>query len=235
MVFQTHGLSGTLTDGVWTCRGTAPPYYSNAMTVAPTWTAAQTKVLRDLAAEIERPFSVKDSFAAMDLGAMDMQALFDAEWVLRDPSAAPLGTEPRALDWRRVTGALELERWEAAWRDNGSPADTRVFLPGLLTIREVALFAAYRGGRIVAGCAANRTSGAVGFSNFFAEDGDKDPLVGAAVAETMRFAPGLPVVGYERGEDLARAIRLGFRPVGPLRILLVHPGGGRIHLQETSL
>jgi len=33
-------------------------------------------------------------------------------------------------------------------------------------------------------------------------------------------APGLPVVGYERGEELDRAMRLGFAPVGPLRIWL---------------
>jgi hypothetical protein len=32
--------------------------------------------------------------------------------------------------------------------------------------------------------------------------------------------PTLPVVGYERGDDLAAAVRHGFEPVGPLRIWL---------------
>jgi len=220
-VFRTHGLSGTLTDGIWTCRGQVPPYYSNALTVAPGWTAARAKVLLDLAADLGRPFSVKDSFAAMDLGAGNMRELFGAEWMLRDPSTAPPETEPGAAEWRRVAGALELGRWEAAWRENGSPTERRVFLPDLITGTDVALFAAYRDGRIVGGCVANRTPGAVGLSNVFAEDDDTESVAAGAVAEGIRFAPGLPVVGYEGGDDLVRFVRLGFRPVGPLRILLV--------------
>ncbi|HTK45078.1 MAG TPA: hypothetical protein VL749_06985 [Patescibacteria group bacterium] len=220
-VLRTHGLSGTLTDGIWACRGRVPPYYSNAMTVAPGWTAARAKVLLDLAADLERPFSVKDSFAAMDAAAGNMRELFNAEWVLLDPSTAPPETEPREVAWHRVTGALELDRWETAWRENGSPADTRVFLPALIKATGVALFAAYRDGRIVGGCAANRTPGAVGLSNVFAEADEVESVVAEALAQTVRFAPGMPVVGYESGDELARFVRLGFRPVGPLRILLV--------------
>jgi hypothetical protein len=220
-VFRTHGLSGTLSDGIWACTGKVPPYYSNALTVAPGWTAARARVLLDFAADLDRPFSVKDSFAAMDLGAGNMRELFNAEWMLLDPSKAPPETEPRAAAWRRVTDALELERWEAAWRENGSPTDERVFLPALIRATDVALFAAYRDGRIVGGCAANRTPGAVGLSNFFAEDDDEESIAAGAIAETSRFAPGMPVVGYERGDALAGFDRLGFRSVGPLRILLV--------------
>jgi hypothetical protein len=220
-VFRTHGLSGTLSDGIWACSGKVPPYYSNALTVAPGWTAARAKVLLDLAADLGRPFSVKDSFAAMDLGAGNMRELFNAEWMLLEPSEAQPETEPRAAEWRRVSSALELERWEAAWRPNGSPTNTRVFLPALLSATDVALFAAYRDGRIVGGCVANRTPGAVGLSNVFGEDGETESVAAGAIAETVRFAPGMPVVGYERGDELARFVRSGFRPVGPLRILLV--------------
>jgi hypothetical protein len=220
-IFRTHGLSGTLTDGVWACRGKVPPYYSNALSVAPGWTAAQAKVLLDLAGDLGRPFSVKDSFAVIDLGAGNARELFSAEWMLLDPSTPPPEAEPGSAVWRRVTDADELDRWEAAWRENGSPAETRVFLPALIADPDVALFAADRDGRIVGGWAANRTPGAVGLSNVFAEDLDTESVAAAAVAETMRFAPGLPVVGYERGDDLARFVRLGFRPVGPLRVLLI--------------
>ena len=220
-VFRTHGLSGTLTDGVWACRGKVPPYYSNALTVAPGWTAARANVLLDLAADLQRPFSVKDSFAAIDLGAGNMRELFSAEWMLLHPSGAPPEPEPGAAEWRRVTDTVELEGWEAAWRENGSPTDTRVFLPALLADADVALIAAYRDGRIVGGCAANRTPGAVGLSNVFAEADETESVAAGAIAETVRFAPGMPVVGYEGGNELVRFVRLGFRPVGPLRILLV--------------
>ena len=40
-----------------------------------------------------------------------------------------------------------------------------------------------------------------------------DPLLHAAV-----IRPGLPIVGYERGEDLAAARQAGFTVLGPLRI-----------------
>jgi len=220
-VFRTHGLSGTLTDGIWACRGKVPPYYSSALTVAPGWTPARTRVVLDLAADLQRPSSIKDSFAAMDVGALNARELFNAEWVLRDPSTTPPETEPGSVQWRRVTDADELERWELAWRENGSPAERRVFLPALLTDADVAVFTAHRDGRIVGGCVANRTPGAVGLSNVFAEAADTEPVVAGAIAETVRFAPGMPVVGYERGDELARFVRLGFRAVGPLRILLV--------------
>ncbi len=220
-VFRTHGLSGTVTDGLWACRGKVPPYYSNALTVAPGWTATRAKALLDLASDLGRPFSVKDSFATMDLDAGNVRELFSAEWMLLDPSTEPPAAEPRAAEWRRVTGEVELERWETAWRENGSPTDKPVFLPALLTDTDVALFAAYRDGRIVGGCVANRTPGAVGLSNVFAEDDETESVAAGAIAETVRFAPGMPVVGYERGDELARFVRLGFRPVGPLRILQV--------------
>jgi hypothetical protein len=48
-----------------------------------------------------------------------------------------------------------------------------------------------------------------------------ESVVAGALAQAKLFAPGMPVVGYERGDELARFVRLGFRPVGPLRILLV--------------
>ncbi len=37
-------------------------------------------------------------------------------------------------------------------------------------------------------------------------------------ATVMDLFLGLPIVGYERGEELAVAKPLGFEPVGPLRI-----------------
>ena len=40
-----------------------------------------------------------------------------------------------------------------------------------------------------------------------------DPLLHAAV-----IRPGLPIVGYERGEDLAAAQQAGFTVLGSLRI-----------------
>lgn len=219
-VLRTHGVSGAIDSGVWTCRQQVPPYHSNAITLASSGTAAQIEALRGLEASLARPFSVKDSFAVLDLASLGLRPLFDAEWIWRDPSAVPPGSDGRDVAWRRIERDEELVAWEAAWRDGGSPADTRVFLPELLTAGDVVLLAAYRDDRIVAGCAANRSPGVVGFSNFFAEDTDRETLMAAALGEAMRVAPGRAVVGYEWGEDLTRARRLGFRTVGALRVWL---------------
>ena len=208
------GACGRVVSG---CR----PYYSNAITVDSSDPAAQTEVLRDLAKDLRRPFSVKDSFAALELAPLGFRPLFDAEWMWRDPSSGPPEGVRRDLDWRRVTndrGARPDGRLRGGL--NGSPADTRVFLPDLLTSGDVVLLAGHQGDRIVAGCAANHTPGVVGFSNFFAEDADREPVVASALGAVLLLAPGVPVVGYDRGDDLAHAKRLGFHTVGELRIWL---------------
>jgi hypothetical protein len=218
-IFRSHGLTGTTADGIWTSRDSAPPYYSNAVTVAPSGISVQVANLKDLGETLRQPWSVKDSFSMLELAPLGFRPLFEAEWIWRDAADAPIPGRGDST-WRRVTTADELERWEGAWRENGSPTDSPVFVPDLLADPTIALFAAYRGGAIVAGCAANRSIDAVGFSNFFVAGGDEDLLMAGAVSEVARFGAGLPVVGYEAGEMLARSRGLGFRTVGPLRVWL---------------
>ena len=40
-IFRSHGLTGVIADGIWISRDTAPPYYSNAVTLTPSGRAAQ--------------------------------------------------------------------------------------------------------------------------------------------------------------------------------------------------
>ncbi len=202
---------------MWISHDSPPPYYSNAVTLAPSGLAAQVATLRDLQGALRPPWAVKDSFSVLELASLGFRPLFDAEWVWLDASDAP-ATVRNDATWRPVTTPAELEGWEGAWRESGSPADSRVFLPELLANPTIALFAAYRGDAIVAGCAGNRSVEAVGFSNFFVADGDEDLATASAVSEVARYGAGLPVVGYEAGESLARTVRLGFRTVGPLRV-----------------
>jgi hypothetical protein len=215
-IFRTHGLSGTIVDGVWLSRDGVPPYYSNAMTIVRSPIERQLVVLRDLASVVRGPWAIKDSFSALDLAPLGFDPLFDAQWIWRDPSA-PSG-DAGDVRWHQVTNTMELDRWESAWRDNGSPADRRVFMPRLLDDPTIALFGAYRGDALVAGCAANVSSDAVGFSNFFVAHGDVDTITAGAVTAVGNFGAGMPIVGYAAGDALGRAKRIGFRGVGPLRI-----------------
>jgi hypothetical protein len=222
-IFGSHGLSGATVDGMWLSRDRPPPYYSNAVTVASSAVAAQTATIGDLVGTLRSPWSVKDSFSVLELSSLGFQPLFEANWIWRDAGDIP---PPARSDivWRRVATVAELERWEGAWRENGSPATSRVFVPELLADPTIALFGAYRGDAIVAGCAANCSDEAVGFSNLFIAGGDDDRTTAEAVSEVGRFGAGLPIVGYERGERLASVGRLGFRSVGQLRVWLTATG-----------
>ena len=216
-MFRAHGVPWTIADGVLAAGGEPPPYHSRAVALAAGEPARQASVVARMRAAVPGPFTVKDSFARLDLAPLGFRVLFEAQWILREPGDAPPDAAPPAR-WRRVSGTGDLDRWEAAWKANGSPAETRCFPPSLLEDGTVALLAAVRGDRFVAGCAANRAAGAVGLSNLFAEDAEDDGLFAEAIREAEGFAPGLPVVGYESGAALERARRHGFRAVGPLRV-----------------
>jgi hypothetical protein len=92
--------------------------------------------------------------------------------------------------WGAVTDRGELVRWEAAWA----------------------------GGAQVGGAIAYTAGGVTGISNVFKSGIADDPLWAGAVRAIARARPGLPIVGYERGEDLAAARQAGFTVLGPLRI-----------------
>ncbi|WP_405700264.1 hypothetical protein [Streptomyces sp. NBC_00069] len=205
--------AGSFAPDVWTSARRTPPYYPDGVTL--TREASPDALLAGM--DTGSPgCSVKDSFAALDLAPAGFEVLFAAQWIHR-PAQAPAPSAP-ALTWSRVTDPGGLAAWEAAW-DGGE--STGLFHPGLLT-EEIAFLAGRSAdGRIVAGAAANRTGRVVGLSNVFtADDAPADEAWTGALTAVADLWPGLPVVGYEAGDDLDTAVRHGFAPLGPLRIWL---------------
>jgi hypothetical protein len=78
----------------------------------------------------------------------------------------------------------------------------------------LAILAGYQAGRIIAGVIANRTGEIVVPAQ------DRTGLRAGCVAAVMEAFPGLPIVGYEMGEELAEFQALGFEGLGPLRVWL---------------
>ena len=216
-VCRAHGVPGTFGAAIWTQMRRGPPYYSNAVTLSRSEQDIQRAAIDELCFALPDGFSVKDSFGCLDLSEAGFRSLFDAEWVWLVPAVA---VGPKAAgEWIRVRDAADLERWEAAWGAAGSPANSRVFPPSLLLDAGIAFLGAKLGGEFVAGCVANRSSGdVIGFSNFFAATDPGDDYRAGAVAQVQGFAPGSPVVGYDRGDELAGLHALGFRTVGRLRV-----------------
>jgi hypothetical protein len=213
-VCRSHGLAPQLEQDMWIQPRRGPPYYSNGITVSRFAENDRYAAIEALKGKLPDGFSIKDSFARLNLAKAGFRSLFAAEWVWLDNADLPPSS-----NWKKVETEVDLVRWESAWAANGSPTSTRVFLPELLNSPDIAFFGVERRGEFISGCAANRSEGdVVGFSNFFAPPGEKLQFQAAAVLVVTEFAPGCAIVGYERDEELAGLLALRFRSVGALRV-----------------
>ena len=205
-IFALHGIGSRLEDGLWTSLGPPPPLHSDALVVEPTVTAAQIE-----AALSDRPHGgFKDSFGTIGSSVAGTSLLFAAQWIHWWRRSGSARAAPRA--WHRVTDPAELARWNAGW-------DTQaVLLPRMLERAHIAVLARVTpDGEIGAGAVARLGSGAVDLSNVHgvgAERVDWDELRRAVA---LHF-PDRPMVGYERGSDLAAATAAGFESVGELAV-----------------
>lgn len=199
---------------VWCSTGRTPPYYPDAITLDPE--AVQTDFLPEI--DTASPgCSIKDSFAALDLTSDGFVELFTAQWIHR-PAGLPAGTRP-ALRTERVSTAAQLRDWQAAW--HGGDPSVDIFRPALLDDPSVLLLALHDGKDLAGGFVLNRSSGLVGLSNLFAVDRSNVAAVwSSAITTAAIHFPGLPLVGYERGDDLALALASGFVALGTLRVWL---------------
>jgi len=206
-VCRSHGYPGEFTGRLWISARHALPFYPNAITLSPDVTAAEATAGQDPS----RPFSIKDSFARLDLAPHGLTPLFDATWIV-----VPVPAGGDDVSWDAVTDPGELVRWEASWAGGGEV--TGLFRPALLDDPDCAVLACRRDGAQVGGAIAYTAGGVTGISNVFKSGIADGPLWAGAVRAIARVRPGLPIVGYERGEDLAAARRTGFTILGPLRV-----------------
>ncbi len=210
-VWRAHGLPVRRIPGLIFCPARTPSFYPNAVTVSrdadPGMLAG---FIADLRATADDPaFSVKDSFAALDLAGAGLSVLFEADWIRRQ-TIGQAQLSP-SLDWRRIETAEGLSSWQAAW--NETPAGAAPIFPeGLLAEPRTVVAAGFDpGGVIRAGGIAHDAAGVVGLTNLF---GDwREAAMGVA-----SLLPGRELVGYESGEDLKISKSLGFSHCGALRI-----------------
>jgi hypothetical protein len=217
-VCSAHGHPGEYFDSYWLNRDPLPPRYPNLLTLDASLRAMAA--VRELGeARAGSAWAVKDSFGVLPLQEVGFRLLFEAEWIAC--AGLPERTRRRSpgTRWRRVRSPSALAAWEAAWGESlGQP---RVFLPPLLDRSDIAILALPDpGGALRAGIVANRTEHVVGVSNFFSEAKGSEALRADSIEAAMGAFPGLPVVGYEAGPDLAECRALGFDSLGPLRVWL---------------
>lgn len=221
-VCRAHGRPGRFLEDIWVNQSDVPRFYPNASTLTgESGAGKQTESIRELAEA--RPLSscgVKDSYCTLDLSSMGFDVLFEARWIYAAPTSVKLNVADKEIKWRRIRTGEELAGWARAW--NGEAGDwkeeERIFLPALLEDETIAFVAGYMGPQIVAGAIGNRTGEAAGISNLFVPSGDDGALRAGCLAAVMELFPGLALVGYKQGEELAAMKLLGFEEIGPLRV-----------------
>jgi hypothetical protein len=219
-VCRAHGNPGEFHDDIWLSRHPVPRFYPNAGTLAEPSPRQLALIDELIAARLPSGCAVKDSFSMLDLEPRGFRILFDAEWIYLPVSRMKdIGSTRASARWEIVRDDLALAEWESAWsRSAGDASKDRIFLPPLLENKDVAVVAGFRDGDIVAGAIANRSDGVVGWSNFFAPATEIFDHATASLATIARLFQGLPIVGYEHGDDLRNAHSIGFESIGPLRV-----------------
>jgi len=177
-----------------------PRFYPNLVTTArlaaPAEQLSAVRILRE--SNLPEHWAVKDSFSALDLAPLGFDLLFEARWIRKD-AAPDLATHSR-LRWGRTTEG------------------NRLLPPALFADSDIAMFTGSRDGEVVAGGIANRSENVVGLSNVFTQVGGAVSVWTDLAALAAVTFPGLPLVGYETGDDLAAACDSGFQMGDPLRV-----------------
>lgn len=220
-VCRAHGRPGAFENALWVNRSGTPRYYPDAVTLSEADSPEQLEALTALfATSPTRSWAVKDSFMSLDLAPFGFAPVFDARWITRDPAA---DDKPASTGWFEMRQESDLIGWERAWAA-GDPSWTdtpaaRLFKPSLLADPDI-VFAALTGndGAILGGGILNRGAGVVGLSNLFATSVESEAVWHGLGRWAMERFPGLLLVGYEHGEELASARRSGFETIGDLRV-----------------
>jgi hypothetical protein len=223
-IFDAHGLSSTLDGMVWMSHEAPPPFHSNLVVLSPSTSGADIEgYVLDLQGVLRhRGWSMKDSYARLDLSPHGFTQLFQAHWIWHDPIQPSTREEQTGLVWAPIANAAELAEWEDAWsgdaRNNASNHIARQFPDRLLATGDHVFFAGTLEGRIVAGGIANRSPGVVGLSNMFSPAAFAGEKWVALVNCISASFPNTPIVGYERDAELQLAKSAAFSTIGPLRV-----------------
>jgi hypothetical protein len=86
-IFEAHGLSQRLDGMVWLSHETPPPFHSNlvVLSVSTSQLDIEAYVLDLDSASLPRGWTIKDSYACLELSSRGFTQLYWAEWIWRDP------------------------------------------------------------------------------------------------------------------------------------------------------
>lgn len=213
-VCQAQGVPGEFSATLWLHREGTPPFYPDVITLTGADSAReQEEAIAVLIRWRKGGWGVKDSYAALNLTPFGFEILFEADWIGIEAVGIHAPKE-QPLTWKRITTAVDLELWERAW----GAGDPPLFAEPLLRNADIAFLAAFESEALCGGGILNRQSNVVGHSNVFAIKKTERVIRAGLLQKAAEIFPGMPVVGYEHGDDLSDALELGFTSLGPLRV-----------------
>lgn len=202
VVCELHGLTQTSSERVWGLLSKAPELYPDIITSS---NYATSEEVKDFIGSREI-FSIKDSFANLNMVPLGFKVLFDAKWIHHAPV---VGVDFDQTGWTVVSSEKDLAKWTFA------SGLQKVIIPKILDRKDVKIFMHEIDGEI-AGFIANLNANAVGISNVFSNNNKIIWTDIAPLAST--YFPGITMVGYENGDDLTAALSSSWTTIGPLRV-----------------
>jgi len=199
-----HGTAGRFLVHTWVNAESVPRFYPNivTLTTGETDIEEQRQAVRILQkSHLPGRWAVKDSFRTLDIARLGFEVLTEANWIRKSHPKAE--TMVSGLSWQRM----------------GPGGDS--FPAALFSDENFAMFSAKRDGDVVAGGTFYRSDGVVGLSNVVAEFDDERAVWRDLASLAAATFPGLPVVGYESGDELKAARKAGFEIGDPLRIWVI--------------
>lgn len=197
----SHGTVGRFLVHTWVNAEPVPRFYPNVVTL----TTGEADIVEQrqtvrilLKSNLPGRWAVKDSFNTLDIARLGFDVLLEANWIRHpEPKGAVMVS---GLSWERAKPGGEA------------------FPASLFSDENFAMFSGSRNGAVVAGGTLYHADGVVGISNVSA-DVDEAPAVwrdlAALAASTF---PGVPLTGYESGDELKAARKAGFEAGDPLRV-----------------
>ncbi len=218
IVCSTHGVPGEFLENIWINRQEVPTLlYPNAVTIKPLSDKSLDAVIKTLEEIPLEKYAIKDSFNELPADKLDSKILFEAEWILHNQEN--LIHSSTTGEWIIIQDEHLLKNWEYAWNNN-QPIDRRIFLPNILSEKNVFFLAKYNNDQIVTGGIINISRDVAGLSNVFTHELNNGNPWNEISYFTKEKISTLPLVGYERDQDLVQALEAGFKTIGRLKVLL---------------
>jgi hypothetical protein len=219
-VFSAQNISFHRRASVWFALEKPPPLYSNLVTVAEDWQPDEVfdSIAKNFKRENWEKWSIKDSFAALDLKSRGFRKLFDAQWLYLEAAKFSPLKKSFDIEYKIAESEKLLADWRRAW-DADEQIAKKIFQPAMLDNPKVYFLAGYRGEKIVTGCLINKTADVFGISNFFAPDSNIQYW--SEIIKAVHASVGsADIVGYERKDLVKKLQARGCAAVGDLTVWL---------------